>query len=75
VLDAATSVVTGPNDGETVGDATSLVGVTGPKEAETAVEGVPMSVCPEVTAVSTGMTVVGSPVSALVPSATDVSTG
>jgi hypothetical protein len=73
-VDTALSVVTGPNDGETVGVPTSLV-VTGPNEAEVAVEGVPISVCPEVTALSTGRMVVGSPVPELVSNVTGVSTG
>lgn len=73
-VDTALSVVTGPNDGEIVGVPTSLV-VTGSNEAETAVDGVPISVCTEVTAVSTGSMVVGSPTPVLVPSVTGVSTG
>ena len=73
-VDKALSVVTGPNDGEMVG-VPALVVVTGSNEAELAEEGVPISVCPEGAALSTGSMVVGSPVPVLVPSVTGVSTG
>jgi hypothetical protein len=73
-VDTASSVVTGPKDGEIVAETTSLVVVTGPNEAETVVEGVPTSVCPEVTVLSTGSMVVGSPVPVVVTIVTGVST-